>query len=210
MLKGGVTHREIFLGELAHVVGQKDTEKSPRGTSDLSQCERDSADNLMLVCADEHDEIDNRDVLDVANSSASTRRGSSTSPGLVLRLPPRRYAVAVRYHGNADYRSSWITACFTITKAKTAIKARATPRSASAGKSVILSVIGLPMRATGRVTFRSGRAMLCVANVWHGAASCRTSTELPPGRYSVTARYAGNAGYSSSGAKTSFAVTSTR
>jgi hypothetical protein len=39
-------------------VGQQATAGSPRGKSDLTAAERDSADNLVLICASHHDEID--------------------------------------------------------------------------------------------------------------------------------------------------------
>ncbi|MGC5000059.1 SAVED domain-containing protein [Streptomyces sp. DT195] len=58
-----MTDRTIRLGELAHIVGQQQTAGSPRGSHELD--ERDTADNLMLVCADEHDEIDARETLNV-------------------------------------------------------------------------------------------------------------------------------------------------
>jgi len=66
LLEGSVTHREIFLGEIAHIVGRKDSERSPRGKSELNAERRDSAANLMLICADNHDEIDDKAVLDAA------------------------------------------------------------------------------------------------------------------------------------------------
>lgn len=65
LLEGGMTFREVSLGELAHIVGQQKTDGSPRGLADLAPVDRDHADNLMLICADEHDEIDDRDTLDV-------------------------------------------------------------------------------------------------------------------------------------------------
>ncbi len=61
-----MTHREIFLGEVAHIVGQKDSDRSPRGKGELDVRQRDSAANLMLICADNHDEIDDKAVLDAA------------------------------------------------------------------------------------------------------------------------------------------------
>lgn len=65
LLEGGLTYREVSLGELAHIVGQQETDGSPRGKAELSSNERDLADNLMLLCADEHDEVDDRDALDI-------------------------------------------------------------------------------------------------------------------------------------------------
>ncbi|WP_167377696.1 nucleotide-binding domain-containing protein [Streptomyces malaysiense] len=63
LLDGALADKTIRLGELAHIVGQQNTAGSPRGQNDL--VERDTADNVMLVCADEHDEIDAPENLDV-------------------------------------------------------------------------------------------------------------------------------------------------
>lgn len=63
LLDGALANKTIRLGELAHIVGQQSTAGSPRGQNDL--VERDTADNVMLVCADEHDEIDAPENLDV-------------------------------------------------------------------------------------------------------------------------------------------------
>ncbi|WP_322974443.1 SAVED domain-containing protein [Actinacidiphila epipremni] len=58
-----MTARTLRLGELAHIVGRRDNALSPRGESELDH--RESADNLILVCADEHDEFDAPGALDV-------------------------------------------------------------------------------------------------------------------------------------------------
>lgn len=58
LLEGQLTHKEFTLGELAHIVGQQTTKGSPRGEHPLPESERDKAENLMLLCAGEHDEID--------------------------------------------------------------------------------------------------------------------------------------------------------
>ncbi|MFD7581041.1 SAVED domain-containing protein [Kitasatospora sp. NPDC059817] len=58
-----MTERTLRQGELAHIVGQQQTAGSPRGRHDLE--DRETADNLMLVCADEHDEIDAAGTLDL-------------------------------------------------------------------------------------------------------------------------------------------------
>ncbi|MEV7087382.1 SAVED domain-containing protein [Streptomyces sp. NPDC093085] len=63
LLDGVLAHRPIRLGELAHIVGQQNTVGSPRGQNDLP--ERDTADNVMLVCADEIDAPENLDVFTV-------------------------------------------------------------------------------------------------------------------------------------------------
>ncbi|MET3205298.1 UNVERIFIED_ORG: hypothetical protein ABIB21_002092 [Arthrobacter sp. UYEF13] len=59
LLEGQLVSRELTFGEAAHIIGQQASEKSARGLAeDLTPKERDSADNLMLVCDDEHDELD--------------------------------------------------------------------------------------------------------------------------------------------------------
>jgi hypothetical protein len=59
LLEGQLVYRELTFGEAAHIVGRKASAKSPRGLDeDLSDDDRNSADNLILMCDDEHDEID--------------------------------------------------------------------------------------------------------------------------------------------------------
>ena len=65
LLEGTVTHRPMRLGELAHIVGAKQTPGSPRGMDPLPKSEREKAENLMLVCRDEHTELDRKGSLDV-------------------------------------------------------------------------------------------------------------------------------------------------
>jgi hypothetical protein len=60
LLEGDLGYRELTFGELAHIVGQQNTEKSPRGLGDPDIDDRDVAENVLLVCDDEHDEIDKR------------------------------------------------------------------------------------------------------------------------------------------------------
>ena len=64
LLEGELTAIADTLGELAHIVGQGEGPGSPRGQVEMSEEERDSADNLMLVCPNEHDEIDRDGALD--------------------------------------------------------------------------------------------------------------------------------------------------
>lgn len=59
LLEGQLAGRELTFGQAAHIVGQQASENSPRGLDeDLTDDERDDADNLMLFCDDEHSEID--------------------------------------------------------------------------------------------------------------------------------------------------------
>lgn len=57
--------RTLNLGELAHIVGQGSGPLSPRGQHSLDAGRREDADNLMLVCANQHSEIDASGALDM-------------------------------------------------------------------------------------------------------------------------------------------------
>ncbi|MFF7655729.1 SAVED domain-containing protein [Streptomyces sp. NPDC007983] len=65
LLEGPMSGRTVRLGEIAHIVGQSTHERSPRGTDPLEETLRDEADNLMLLCAQEHTEIDAKATQDV-------------------------------------------------------------------------------------------------------------------------------------------------
>ncbi|MFD4605355.1 SAVED domain-containing protein [Streptomyces sp. NPDC058464] len=65
LLEGKLTYQDFTLGELAHIVGQDATANSPRGMDPLPKNQRDLADNLMLLCRGEHNEIDRKGSLDV-------------------------------------------------------------------------------------------------------------------------------------------------
>jgi hypothetical protein len=66
LLEGEITARPFALGELAHIVGQGRGPDSPRGQIEMSDEDRDSAENLMLLCRGEHNEIDRKGALDIA------------------------------------------------------------------------------------------------------------------------------------------------
>ncbi|WP_374775007.1 SAVED domain-containing protein [Streptomyces sp. NBC_01310] len=65
LLDGPMSGRTVRLGEIAHIVGQSTHERSPRGADPLGEELRDEADNLMLLCAQEHTEIDAKATQDV-------------------------------------------------------------------------------------------------------------------------------------------------
>ncbi|MES2210158.1 MAG: SAVED domain-containing protein [Chloroflexota bacterium] len=64
LLEGRITHVDMTLGELAHIVGAQGTEGSPRGQDAMSEEDRAKAENLLLICANHHDEIDRQGSLD--------------------------------------------------------------------------------------------------------------------------------------------------
>ncbi|MFI1358318.1 SAVED domain-containing protein [Streptomyces sp. NPDC020898] len=57
--------RTLNLGELAHIVGRSSSVRSPRGKYPLDPTRRGDADNLMLLCADQHSEVDAAGGLDL-------------------------------------------------------------------------------------------------------------------------------------------------
>ncbi|MFI5888407.1 hypothetical protein [Streptomyces sp. NPDC051554] len=57
--------RTLNLGELAHIVGRGSSVRSPRGEHPLDRARREDADNLMLLCADQHGEVDAAGGLDL-------------------------------------------------------------------------------------------------------------------------------------------------
>ena len=59
LMEGEITGRVYPLGEGAHIVGQSDSARSPRGQDPLPLDERDSPDNALLACPSCHLEIDN-------------------------------------------------------------------------------------------------------------------------------------------------------
>ncbi|MEU7212533.1 HNH endonuclease [Streptomyces sp. NPDC044989] len=65
LLEGKLTYKDFTLGELAHIVGRNVAPGSPRGMDPLPENKRDLADNLMLLCRGEHNEIDRKGSLDL-------------------------------------------------------------------------------------------------------------------------------------------------
>lgn len=49
-------HNGVVLGQQAHIIAKK--LNGPRGESGMSEMERNTYDNLILLCSDHHDEID--------------------------------------------------------------------------------------------------------------------------------------------------------
>lgn len=62
LLEGGLSSREVPLGEGAHIVGAIDSVKSPRGKNELPESDRDDVDNILLACSTCHTEIDHQTV----------------------------------------------------------------------------------------------------------------------------------------------------
>jgi hypothetical protein len=67
------TGAAIYIGQLAHVVGWTTTKGSPRGDDPLPVADRNEADNLMLLCYDQHKVIDNRSLWQAYDVTALRR-----------------------------------------------------------------------------------------------------------------------------------------
>ena len=115
------------------------------------------------------------------------------------------YPVTATYSGDGNYVGSTASTSLTVTKAATSLTAAATPSSVSYGVGSVLAVSGLPIGATGTVTFTSGLLTLCTVTL--PATSCTSSTTLPAGSYPATATYSGDSNHSGSSGSTNLAVT---
>jgi hypothetical protein len=96
LTEGPLTRGEMTIGELAHIVGQLDTAESPRGISDMTPDERDSAENLILICADDHDDIDRDgsvDLMTVERLREMKRRHEARIEQVTGLAPEHRTAV---------------------------------------------------------------------------------------------------------------------
>jgi hypothetical protein len=58
LLDGGLTDEPVSLGELAHIVGHKESTGSPRGMTKYPKEKRDDPENILLACGECHDEVD--------------------------------------------------------------------------------------------------------------------------------------------------------
>jgi hypothetical protein len=120
-------------------------------------------------------------------------------------LDAATYPVIASYSGDAAYVESTASTSLTVTPATTAFTASATPVTVSYGTQSTLAESGLPVDATGALTFTSGATTLCTAAM--PTSSCTTSTTLPVGSYPITATYAGDTDHSGSTASTALTVT---
>ena len=148
----------------------------------------------------------------VSFSSGTTTLCTATLPALSCDTPatlvPATYPVTATYSGDGNYDGATAGTSFAITKSSGySMSASAAPSPTAYGNSVALLAAGLPLAATGTVSFNSGTTTLCTATVFNGAASCPTAADLPAASYSVVAAYSGDANFEGSSAGTSFVIT---
>jgi hypothetical protein len=102
LLESSLTAREVTRGELAHNVGQKRSVRSPRGMHFLPEAERDTADNVVLLCRNCHGEIDDllqADLFDVDKVFAIKRDHEAFIKDITGRSESQR-TVVLRMRGN--------------------------------------------------------------------------------------------------------------
>ncbi|HEV2890384.1 MAG TPA: SAVED domain-containing protein [Frankiaceae bacterium] len=101
LLDGVLTGLEVSLGELAHIVGQKNTPGSPRGLHPMPLPDRDTADNVLVACESCHDEIDDQlvtGILDVGTLN-EIKRTHEERIRHVTTLPDDQRTVVLRMIG---------------------------------------------------------------------------------------------------------------
>ena len=115
------------------------------------------------------------------------------------------YPVTATYSGDSNYNGTSAQTSFTVTPSGDySMTASASPTTTAYGNSVMLSVSGLPLDATGTVSFLSGSATLCASSL--PVLSCATSATLGAETYDVTAKYSGDNDYTGSSAGTAFTI----
>ena len=129
-------------------------------------------------------------------STLCTATLPSTSCQTATTLPAGTYNVTATYTGDTDYNGTTASgASFVVTRADPVFSESAAPASVPYGTADTLSVTGLPIDATGTVTFTSDGSVLCIATL--PTSSCTTSDSLDPGTYDITATYSGDSNYNS-------------
>lgn len=101
LLKSNFTHKSLYRGERAHIVGKTSDARSPRGEHELPQHQRDDVENLILLCRSCHGEVDAKPNL--PEFSVERLRGFKHQHESwieqVLSVPPDRETAILRLHG---------------------------------------------------------------------------------------------------------------
>lgn len=98
LLDGSLTGLPVSLGELAHIVGQQDSDRSPRGRHWLARHKRDLAENVLLACESCHEEIDDQLATGILDVDALTRIKALHEQRIrhVVTLPDDRRSLVLR------------------------------------------------------------------------------------------------------------------
>lgn len=79
------TGQDVLVGQLAHIVGWSNTAGSPRGRETLPVSVRGEADNLMLLCYEQHKVIDDKSLWETFDV-ATLRRFKRTHEARIRKL----------------------------------------------------------------------------------------------------------------------------
>lgn len=67
------TGQDVSVGQLAHIVGWSTAPGSPRGDADLPPDQRNTPENLMLLCYDQHHVVDSPSLWDIYDTETLRR-----------------------------------------------------------------------------------------------------------------------------------------
>jgi hypothetical protein len=144
----------------------------------------------------------------IAFTSGPTTLCTATLPASSCATPAAlltgSYPVTATYSGDSNYTASSDGTIFDVLKADTGVIAGVSDPSVSFGSADTLAFSGLPVGASGTVTFTSGGVTLCTATL--PAVSCASPADLDAATYPVTAVYSGDANHNGSSDTTSFTV----
>jgi hypothetical protein len=101
LLEGALTGAEVSLGELAHIVGQQESERSARGMHPMPREDRDTAYNVILACGSCHGEIDDLLVAGLLDVPQLNRRKAAHEQRIrhVTTLPHDQRSLVLRVIG---------------------------------------------------------------------------------------------------------------
>ncbi|MFS8102097.1 SAVED domain-containing protein [Lentzea alba] len=100
------TGQAVMVGQLAHIVGWSTAPGSPRGGDPLHADQRNLADNLMLLCHDQHKVIDDKSLWDTYDPTTlrAMKRTHEQRIRKVTALKEERKTTVLRVVGNLHGR----------------------------------------------------------------------------------------------------------
>ena len=101
------TGQPVFIGQLAHIVGWTTSPGSPRGSDPLPASDRNDADNLMLLCFDQHTVIDQRTLWETydADTLRQFKRRHERRIRRLTELQPEQRSAVLRLVGTLHGRA---------------------------------------------------------------------------------------------------------